>query len=75
MWVGLYAWIPLGGWIAMAAAVVVGVAMVITAQATDAPRREQVHQLKEERARLIDMALTRPEQSMLRAPMTPLATF
>lgn len=75
MWVGLYAWIPVWGWIAMAAVAVVGAGMLIGAQVGDGPRSAQVHALKEERSRLVDMALTRPEQSMLQQPMTTLATF
>lgn len=75
MWVGLFGWVPIWGWIVMGVTALAGAGMFIAAQVADGPRRQQVHELKQERKRLIDLALTRPEQALLPLPLTTLATF
>lgn len=46
--------------------------MLIGAQTSDAPRREQVQAIKTERKKIVDLALSRPDLEM--AP-PPLVTF
>jgi hypothetical protein len=72
MWVALFAWIPVWGWIAMGVAAVAGVAMLFSAQAADAPRRDQVEAVTLERRRLVNQAASRPDMQVV-AP--PLVTF
>lgn len=73
MWVGLFSWVPVWGWLAMGVAAAAGVAMLISAQASDAPRRQRVQEVNLERRRLIEVAAGRPEVPELVAP--PLVTF
>jgi hypothetical protein len=75
LWVAVFAWIPVWGWIAMGAVVAVGAGMLILSLTSDAPRREQAGALQAERRRLINVALARPEGSMMQVPTTTLATF
>jgi hypothetical protein len=72
MWVALFSWVPVWGWIAMGVAAVAGVAMLISAQASDAPRRERVAAVNLERRRIIEAAALRPDMPLI-AP--PLVTF
>jgi hypothetical protein len=72
MWVALFSWVPVWGWIAMGVAAVAGVAMLFSAQASDAPRRDQVEAVTLERRRLVNLAAARADMQVV-AP--PLVTF